>query len=208
VDALTSSQWPALGAVLSDAQKRGLIGPGEIEPHIERARELGSAVRSRPDRALDLGSGGGLPGLPLALTWTETEWVLLDGSTTRADFLRDAVATLGLSGRVTVEAARAEEAGRGPMRGSFDLVVARSFGPPAVTAECGAPFLRVGGRLLVAEPPGGSPGRWSAEGVGLLGMSIGDRGATPTAYQILVQEQSCPDRFPRRTGVPARRPLF
>jgi 16S rRNA (guanine527-N7)-methyltransferase len=159
-------------------------------------------------RALDLGSGGGLPGLPLALVWPQTQWVLLDGSTVRAAFLEEAVSRLGLGGRVEVESARAEEAGRGPRRGSFDLVVARSFGPPAVAAECGSPLLRAGGRLLVAEPPGGEPGRWPAEGLALLGMALGEGGRSPTAYQFLVQERECPSRFPRRTGVPAKRPLF
>jgi 16S rRNA (guanine527-N7)-methyltransferase len=198
----------ALRVVLTAAQERGFLGPGALDPHIRRALELGSAVDPVPERALDLGSGGGLPGLPLALTWPHTEWVLLDGSTVRAAFLGEAVSSLGLEGRVAVVATRAEEAGRGPLRGIFDLVVARSFGPPAVTAECAAPFLRVGGRMLVAEPPGGEPDRWPAEGLRLLGMVIGDRGSTPTAYQFIVQDQECPSRFPRRTGVPAKRPLF
>lgn len=198
----------ALRVVLTAAQERGFLGPGALDPHIRRALELGSAVDTEPARALDLGSGGGLPGLPLALAWPRTEWVLLDGSTVRGAFLEEAVSSLGLDGRVGVVAARAEDAGRGPLRGSFDLVVARSFGPPSVTAECGAPFLRVGGRMLVAEPPGGEPDRWSADGLGLLGMVIGDRGSAPTAYQFIVQERECPSRFPRRTGVPAKRPLF
>jgi 16S rRNA (guanine527-N7)-methyltransferase len=149
-----------------------------------------------------------VPGLPLALAWPDSEWVLLDGSTARAAFLSEAVSTLGLDGRIEVDAVRAEEAGHGPNRGSFDLVVARSFGPPTVTAECAAPFLRVGGRLLVAEPPGGEPGRWPADGLRLLGMATGDRGSMPTAYQLIVQVQECPAQYPRRTGVPAKRPLF
>jgi 16S rRNA (guanine527-N7)-methyltransferase len=155
-----------------------------------------------------LGSGAGIPGLPLALIWPESEWVLLDGSANRAEFLRETVVELGVADRVHVVGERAEIAGRGPLRGAFDLVVARSFAGPAPTAECGSPFLRPGGRLVVAEPPGGRPERWDAPGLAQLGLQIGKRGAGRTAYQVLVQVDACPDRFPRRVGVPAKRPLF
>jgi 16S rRNA (guanine527-N7)-methyltransferase len=149
-----------------------------------------------------------VPGLPLALAEPESTWVLLDGSQTRAEFLRGAVASLKLGNRVDVVGERAEVAARGPLRGQFDLVVARSFASPAATAECGAPFLRVGGQLIVAEPPGGRPDRWDRDGLARLGLRIGDRIPAPTAYQVMVQVAACPQRFPRRVGVPAKRPLF
>ncbi len=115
---------------------------------------------------------------------------------------------LGLGDRVQVVAQRAEEAGRGILRGTIHYVVARSFGPPAVTAECAAPLLSVGGILVVAEPPGGDRARWGDQGLALLGMRIGPTVSHPTAYQVIVQETACPARFPRRTGVPSKRPLF
>jgi 16S rRNA (guanine527-N7)-methyltransferase len=155
-----------------------------------------------------LGSGGGLPGLPLAIDRPSTVWILLDGSTRRAEFLSEAAAELGLNDRVEVVAQRAEEAGRGPLRATVDLVCARSFGRAAVTAECGAPFLAVGGRMLVAEPPEALPDRWDPDGLHELGLVLGRRTTAPLAAQLLVQARLCPDRFPRRTGVPAKRPLF
>ncbi len=194
--------------VLDSAQRYGFLGPGPIPPHIDRALDLCPYLRRRPGRALDLGSGAGVPGLPLALAGPETSWVLLDGSQTRAEFLRAAVERLALEDRVEVCAQRAEIAGRGVLREGFDLVVARSFGQPAATAECGAPFLRSGGDLVVAEPPGGRPGRWDEAGLAALGLKIGRQISSPTAYQILTQAMPCPERFPRRVGVPARRPLF
>ena len=105
---------------------------------------------------------------------------------------------------------RAEElARRADLRGRFDLVVARGFGPPAVTAECGAGFLVVGGRLVVSEPPGGRPDRWPAEGLAPLGLEPGRRSRRAGAsYQVLRQATACPDRYPRRVGIPAKRPLF
>lgn len=167
------------------------------------------ALPSRIDRAMDLGSGGGVPGLPLAMGRPEAEWVLLDGSVTRGRFLSEAVAALGLASRVHVLAARAEEAGRSPeWRGEFDLVVARSFGSPAVTAECAAPFLRVGGTLVVAEPPLERSDRWPADGLAPLGLVVADRITTASSFQVLRQESLCPERYPRRTGIPSKRPLF
>ncbi len=184
------------------------MGPGPIDPHIERALNIGEALQVAPDTALDLGSGGGLPGLPLALAWTQTKWILLEGGNKRAAFLEEAASTLGLQGRVDVVALRAEVAGRGPLRGSVDCVVARSFGPPAVTAECAAPFLRVGGNLIVAEPPGGASDRWPDAALSGLGMRPGRTESGPTSYQVIEQSALCPDRYPRRTGVPSKRPLF
>ena len=194
--------------VLGDSQHLGFIGPGPLEPHIDRALQVLPLLPSGLATAVDLGSGGGLPGLPLALATPEVHWLLLDGSVTRVRFLAEAVERLGLPARVDTLAARAEEAGRGGLRSTFDLVVARSFGPPAVTAECAAPLLRVGGRLIVAEPPGGSPSRWDAAGLGRLGLVSVQTVTEPSSFQMLEQAQPCPDTYPRRVGVPAKRPLF
>lgn len=176
--------------------------------HVERALDLATSVEAPPAKALDLGTGGGVPGLPLALLWKQTEWTLVEGGATRAAFLEEVVGELGLAGRVSVLPERAEVAGRSMLRGGVDLVVARGFAGPAVTAECSAPFLRPGGRLVVAEPPGGEPGRWSEDGLALLGMQRGRAESAPTAYQVIEQSSLCPERFPRRVGIPAKRPLF
>jgi 16S rRNA (guanine527-N7)-methyltransferase len=91
------------------------------------------------------------------------------------------------------------------LRGRFVAVVARSFGPPAVTAECGAPLLEVGGRLVVSEPPR-TEGRWA--GCAVLGVGPAVRLPGPPTLVVLTQVAACPDRFPRRTGLPAKRPLW
>ena len=110
-------------------------------------------------------------------------------------------------------AARAEEVGRDPaFRGLMPMVTARSFGAPAVTAECAAPLLRPGGILLVSEPPDGpeGPDRWPAGALAELGIEGPGRLIEMGGYHFrrLDQLRRCPDRYPRRTGVPSRRPLF
>ena len=176
-----------------------------------------------PIRWLDLGSGGGLPGLVLAHRWPGDEGVLLDASARSVDFLTWAIGLCGYEARVSVRHERAEVAGRDPsLRASFDVVVARSFGSPPVVAECAAPFLRQGGVLVVSEPPvtsddvdatdgrgGADPNpRWPAAELAVLGLrpEIGLR--IPFGYQVLRQVEVCPEHFPRRVGIPAKRPLY
>jgi hypothetical protein len=101
---------------------------------------------------------------------------------------------------------RAERAARQvDLRGAFDLVVARSFGPPAATAECGCAFLRPGGHLVVSEPPGESGDRWPPDALGALGLE--DRGRHGVV-RVLEQTTLAPEVAPRRVGVPAKRPLW
>lgn len=197
-----------LHQTLSQARDLGFLGPGPVDDHVRRALDLAVAADEAPVLALDLGSGGGVPGLPLMLLWPRSRWVLLEASSRKAAFLKEALAVLDLVGRAEVELERAETAARSKLRGVFDLVVARGFAGPAVTAECGSGFLRPGGRMIVAEPPGGAPSRWDPAGLRQLGMVIGSAFHSPTACQVLLQEHACPDRYPRRVGVPAKRPLW
>jgi 16S rRNA (guanine527-N7)-methyltransferase len=165
-----------------------------------------------PTRAMDLGAGGGIPGLVLAALWPRTAFVYLDANRRRTSFLESAVERLGWVGRVSVRCVRAEMAGREQgLRAGFDLVVARGFGPPPATAECAAPFLRLGGLLLVSEPPPDGPSpeeRWPAEGCRLVGLDPVLRVTTPVSAQILRQASLCSERYPRRDGMPTKRLLF
>ena len=205
---LAPDRLSALVAVLDKAKQLGFLGPGPVQAHIDRALPILPLLPEDCAHALDLGSGGGVPGLVLAMAKPTVEWTLLEGSTTRSRFLHEAIGLLELTPRVLVVAQRAEDAARSSLRGSFDAVTARSFGAPAVTAECGAPFLRLGGKLIVAEPPGGIPSRWPRSNLAQVGLALGASIESPSAFQVLIQVETCPERFPRRTGVPAKRPLF
>ncbi len=197
--------------VLAEARDLGFLGPGPLEFHVEHSRAFVMAwpdAGSPPERILDLGSGGGVPGLVLAYLWPQSTIVLLDGSTKRTAFLESAVTELRLGPRVRVVGQRAEDGARGPLRSTFDLVTARGFAPAAVTAECAAPFLRKRGSLIVAEPPTSQPGRWPPEPLTQLGLEPAGRLETPFHLQILRRVGKVPDRFPRRVGIPAKRPLW
>lgn len=200
----------ALRSVLARSRDLGFIGDADLDGHIHHAFGFAEALGEPPARALDLGSGGGLPGLVLADHWSESTWVLLDGSPKRTAFLAEAVDELGLDDRVRVVTGRAEEVGHDRAeRGAFDLVVSRSFGPPAVVAECAAPFLTVGGTLIVSEPR--AVDRWDhPTELAALGLQVGERreAAGSATFQILHQIVACPERYPRRVGIPAKRPLF
>jgi 16S rRNA (guanine527-N7)-methyltransferase len=201
----------ALDSVLEEARSLGFLGPGEISRHVAHARGFADAVSEPPRRVLDLGSGGGIPGLVLASVWPDAAVVLSEASARRTSFLTDAVVRLGMGGRVTVVHDRAESLARDSShRGAYDLVVARSFGAPAVTAECSAGFLCVGGFLVTSEPPEGrdADDRWPSGGLALLGMESEGGVSATFAYHVVRQVALADDRYPRRVGVPAKRPLF
>jgi 16S rRNA (guanine527-N7)-methyltransferase len=155
---------------------------------------------------MDLGSGGGLPGLVLAVDHPGVRWVFIEARQQRAAFLDWAVSQLGLEGRVEVVAERAETLGRQDRyRETAQVITARSFGSPAVTAECGAPLLRSGGVLVVSEPPASIGDRWPSSHLEALGLRpVGVTGGIMTLEKVGPTDL----RFPRRPGIPTKRPLF
>lgn len=202
----------ALHEQLRRSRELGFLGPGPIEDHVRHARAfLDPLDASVPadGLVLDLGSGGGVPGLVLAVERPRIRLVLLDGMQKRAAFLEQAVVALGLRERALVRSGRAEELARAEEhRGAYDAVVARSFGPPAVAAECARGFLREGGTLLVSEPPEGTDERWPADPLLELGLRPVRRWRGTAAVQELRALGAPPDDVPRRVGVPAKRPRF
>ncbi len=191
------------------------MGPGDPQRHERHAQAFADAYEalegSPPATCCDLGAGGGVPGLALAVRWTTTSIVLLEASARRCTFLREAVASLGVGSRVLVAEGRAELLARTPpLEFGFPLVTARSFGPPSTTAECAARLLARDALLLVAEPPEPPSlgDRWPDAGLALLGLgpAVSLR-ADPHLVGIRPITR-CAGRFPRRDGVPAKRPLF
>jgi 16S rRNA (guanine527-N7)-methyltransferase len=195
-------------AQLEAARGLGFLGPGPVLPHLAHAVAFLRALEDVDGAVVDLGSGGGVPGLVLAVARPDLQLCLVDARAVRCRFLERAVAALGVE--VDVVEGRAEDLGRTARRGTASAVVARSFGAPAVTAECGSPLLQVGGRLVVSEPPPPErPERWPEAGLRRLGLRrAGILRVGAGAVQVLEQAIACPGEYPRRAGVPAKRPLF
>lgn len=203
----------ALRTVLEQSRSHGFLGPGPVEAQLEHSAELGRLIGPFREEFLDLGSGGGLPGLVLANLWPTARAVLLDSQRRRCAFLQSAVEILGLAERVDVRWGRAERLARDPgLRGRFDLVVARSFAAPPITAECAVGFIRPGGRLVVTEPPAEIDGvdatRWPEEGLAKLGLSDPEVRRGVGVGVVFLRAGVVDDRWPRREGIPAKRPVW
>ena len=201
----------------SARERLGLIGPPELATQVRHAAgfldalEAGCGRRvSAEELIVDLGSGGGLPGMVCAARRLSGPFVLIEGSVRRAKLLAELVGRCGWEERVTVLGERAEAVGHDRRwRGVGAAVFARGFGGPAETAECASALLEPGGVLIVSEPPGADGSRWDSEGLARLGMEpvrvveVGGFG-----YAVIRQVERCPEEFPRRVGVPRKRPLF
>ena len=204
-----------LVAELEQARRAGHLGPVDPVAQVEHSTALARCVGCPPPRFLDLGSGAGVPGLVLAVLWPETSGVLLESSVRRSRALEQSLDRLGLGGRIVVVTDRAEA--RGHIKGfreAFPVVVARAFGAPAATAECGSAFVAIGGRLIVSEPPLGSGAsrpneRWPTMGLGRLGLELEDVWREGSAgFAVLVKTTGIEGQYPRRVGIPARHTLW
>lgn len=173
-------------------------------------------------RVADLGPGGGFPGVPMRIVEPALDLVLIESNQRRAEFLRYLAATLPLgraeagSASIEVVPARAEDAGRDPaLREGFDLVVARALAPLAVLVEYGVPLLRRGG--VLATPKGSRAAEELAEAapaltalgaVALDPVALALPSDTPPQTVLLVRrEGDLSPRYPRRAGIPTKRPL-
>ena len=167
-----------------------------------------------PRRGLDLGSGGGLPGLVLALARPDMAWTLVDSAQKKADALGGIVADVPLD-NVEVVAERAELLGRDAAhRGCHDLVTVRACASLPVLAEYALPLLRSGGMLL-AWKGAISDAELRAGAAAAVELGGGEPDVRPTGlaalgehrFVIIVKMRGTPDRYPRRPGVPVKRPL-
>jgi 16S rRNA (guanine527-N7)-methyltransferase len=170
-----------------------------------------AAVRNAAQIA-DLGSGAGVPGLPLAIALPGAEVYLVESNGRKCQFISRLIAACGLA-NATVVNARAEDWPDG--LGRFDLVTARALAPLAVVAEYAAPLLRLGGTLLVWRGRRDPADEQSAlVAAGELGLDMPEAiavdpypGAANRHLQPMIKRAPTPQRFPRRTGMARKRPL-
>ncbi len=169
-------------------------------------------------RIIDIGSGAGIPGLPLKLMLPGAEVTLLESNRKKCDFMECVVGELGLDG-VSVVNARAEDAAHDAFhRESYDLATARGVAKLSVLAEYSLPFLKLGGVAVLPKGPDMNVARSEAEAAA---FAADEMGAAPAFIQPVAHPgssprdsiiywlkiQSTPDGFPRRAGIPAKRPL-
>jgi 16S rRNA (guanine527-N7)-methyltransferase len=199
-----------LTRVLETARSQRLLGPGPVAFHVEHARaHLRVAALAAGESWADLGSGAGLPGLVFGTMCEEVELFLVERAAGRCEFLRWAVGELGLGDRVEVVESDAVEAARNVrFRGRMDGVAARAFGAPAVVAECAVGLLKLGGRLVVSEPPEGSAERWPESGLAELGLGPVQLVGSDPSFARMVQERIVGDAVPRRWARIKREPMF
>ncbi|MEW6540284.1 MAG: 16S rRNA (guanine(527)-N(7))-methyltransferase RsmG [Bacillota bacterium] len=166
-------------------------------------------------RIIDVGSGAGFPGLPLKIVRPELELTLLESSRKKAGFLEATVRELGLEG-VLVTGMRAEEAGRDPAhRGNYHWAVARALAPVSVLGEYCLPFLQVPGVLVAYKGPAvGAELARARHALAVLGGVVREvlefklPGVEDRRSLVVIEKTaSTPERFPRRAGAAAKRPL-
>ncbi len=194
-----------LHRVLIRAQKVGFLGPGDVETHIDHAARFASGLTQEHVTIADIGSGGGVPALPLLVDNEHLTATLVDTSQRRCSFLVWAVCELELQERVQVKRSRAEEFARNDeIRGTFSAVTARGFGPPAWTFECAIGLLAMRGRFVVSEPP--NERNWPD--VATL-RSFGMSQVEPTdGIAVFERVGDIPKDLPRRPKIASKKPLF
>jgi 16S rRNA (guanine527-N7)-methyltransferase len=166
-----------------------------------RARPL--IGESLPELVVDVGSGNGSPGIPLAIDYGRPV-TLLEAASRKAAFLQRVVAALGIEAPVVAE--RSEQYARAAGRDRFDLVLARALAPPPVALELCLPLARAGGRVLL----------WTGE----IDGDVVDQVAAQLAARVsriepyggrrlveVAKLGATPERFPRRPGMAGKRPL-
>jgi 16S rRNA (guanine527-N7)-methyltransferase len=186
---------------------------GRLEDHVEDGiggadllRELGATS------IVDVGSGGGVPGIQLAIELPDAAVHLVESQGWKAEFLRTCARALDLELRVMVHALRAEEAVAELGRELLDAGTARALAAPLVVAEYLSPLVRVGGSLVLWTTLEQSHDAQVAANE-LLGLGDPRVHAAPSplradgAHIVWPKVAACTDRVPRRVGVAARRPL-
>lgn len=209
VESALAQRLGAYGALLLNANRRvnltGAATPDELADHIVDSLTLVPHVVAP---LVDVGSGGGLPAIPVALA-TGIHVTLVESTTKKAAFLEAALAELGLTGRVIPQ--RAEQAARDPdLRDAFATGTARAVSSAPTVMELVLPFIRPGGTALLQRGKMEERERRAAtDAAPMLGARLepeiplaGDR-----RLFVVRKTGSTPNRFPRRTGVPEKRPL-
>ncbi len=196
LEAALAERLAAYGAVLLEANRSvnltGAKDAAALVPHLVDALTLAGEVT---ESLIDVGSGGGLPGIPLAIA-TGVPVTLLEPIAKKASFLRRAVEALGIDATVVAD--------------RFAFATARAVSNASTVAELTVPFLRIGGRALLQRAAMDPAERRSIDDAApILGAVLLEERMVEGDRRVVVLEKRFPtgQRFPRRNGVPEKRPL-
>ena len=159
---------------------------------------------------IDVGTGAGVPGVPLLIVRPDLKLTLLDGLNKRITFLDALLARLGLAAD-TVHM-RAEDAGQSPLyRANFDVALTRAVAPLAVLTELTVPLLKVGGQSIASKGAADEELHASAAALHLLHAKAAVT-EVPAAYGrrtliVLTKTAATPKAYPRKAGTPEKKPL-
>ena len=179
------------------------------------AQEAKAALCRAGARNIDVGSGAGIPGIPLKLMCPAGRFILLEATGKKVTFLEHLIGRIGLR-TVTAVKARAEEMAHDPScREQYDVALSRAVAELPVVAEYTLPFCKVGGWVVAQKGEAGAAEAWTAQSaISLLGGEL--RRVVPVELPGLAENRSLvviekvhptPAAYPRRTGVPSKRPL-
>lgn len=181
---------PGLTSVRDPAEARRV--------HVEDALAAADLLGAGP--VVDVGSGGGSPGIPLAAARPELEFHLLESARKKCSFLREVAADLP---NVEVLCARAEDHAAGAGRDFYGTAVARALAPPPVAAEWCLPLVAVGGTAILFVGPTAD-----ADAVARAAVKLGSEEPRAVGgFLVLRKVAPTPVGFPRRPGMARKRPL-
>jgi len=168
-----------------------------------------------PEELLDVGSGAGLPGIIYALYWPECEVTLLESNKKRLEFLRECIENLNLDNCQILEGRAETHAHELRWRERFDLVTSRAVAPLPIALELCLPYLALEGYMLTFK--GNNPADEVKDAEFALGKLGGGKvmvknynaapGEPKRSALWIPKSGLTPDRYPRREGIPAKRPL-
>lgn len=180
------------------------------------AKEPRAAMSQVDAHAIDVGSGAGFPGIPLKLVCSQVKLTLLEATAKKVAFLQHVVDLLDLHATTPIHA-RAEELAHEPAhRQQYDVALARAVAELPVVVEYTLPFCKIGGWVVAQKGEAGAAEAWTAErAIRLLGGEL--RRVVPVELPGLPEDRSLvviekvgptPDTYPRRSGMPRKRPLL
>jgi 16S rRNA (guanine527-N7)-methyltransferase len=187
---------PGLTAVRDPAEARRVL--------VDDSLAAASLVEEGP--VVDVGSGGGSPGIPVALARPDLHVALLEAQRRKCDFLELAIRGLA---NVSVVCARAEEHGRGAGRDAYGTALAQALAPVPVALEWCLPLVRAGGRVIIlAGEVDLAAATQASEAVGGGAPAlVALPGSERRRLVVVPKVEATPERFPRRPGAARKRPL-